>query len=219
MPQVFYAVLKERQGVANDQCLDSVLGVVEHNARLGYRRLAVPYLPPAHARNAICQEFLKQSQDAEDVVVMMDADHQYPPNVVERLAGHGKGVVAALAASKGLVPFLCAFKRAADGQLYNLTEWERDEVAECTVVGTGCIAIRRWVLEQLEHCKPSWFRYLYGGYAFEPTEDMYFGYECEKAGIPHYIDTGVWIPHLTWFFTTPNDWKEWIAEHPEARRR
>ncbi len=222
---VYYAILKERQGAANELSFDSILNVVEHNAAQGYERIAVPYMAPAHARNAICQAFLARSNDhedqrssSEDVLVMMDADHLYPRNVVERLASHRVGVVGALATAKGDVPFTCFFKRDAHGDLCNLTEWEDGELVQGTVVGTGCIAIKRWVLAKaLKHCAPSWFRYLYGGFNYEPSEDMYFGYECEKAGIPHYCDTSLWIPHLTFVFTDASSWKEYLADHPEAR--
>ncbi len=221
---VYYAILKERQGAANEHSFDSLLEVVEHNARRGYTRLSVPYLPPAHARNALCQEFLKRSNDGEDTLVMMDVDHIYPADVVERLASHRTtnsvryGVVGALATAKGDIPFTCFFRRDAQGDLCNLTEWDEGELVEGTVIGTGCIAIQRWVLDKLRHCAPSWFRYLYGGYPFEPTEDMYFGYECEKAGIPHYCDTSLWIPHVTFVFTDPSCWRQYLAEHPEARK-
>ncbi len=216
---VYYAILKERQGAANERSFDSLLNVVEHNARLGYVRMTVPYLSPAHARNAICQEFVKRAQDADDVLAMLDADHLYPQRIVEKLASHKLGVVGALATAKGDVPFTCFFKRDAQDDLCNLTEWEDGELVQGTVVGTGCIAIQRWVLDKLNHCAPSWFRYLYGGYSFEPTEDMYFGYECEKAGIPHYCDTSLWIPHLTFVFTDPSCWREYLAEHPNARKK
>jgi hypothetical protein len=226
MSKVFWEVLPERHGAAYYESYKTILDVVEYTARLkDYHRLRVRPLPVAHARNAACQAFWeteeiagkKFEQDPNDTLVMLDADHVLQADIVERLARHDKGVVGALATSRGEVPFICAFGRGADGNLYNMSEWKDGELAECVVTGSGAIAIKRWVLYRLKHCAPSWFRYLYGGHRFESTEEMYFGYECAKAGIPHYVDTSIWIPHCTTYFTTPDDWRQYYKDHPEIK--
>lgn len=228
MPKVFWEVLPERHGAAYYEAYATILNVVEFTARLkDYHRLRVRPLPVAHARNAACQAFMDinningqpYEQDPNDTLVMLDSDHYLPTDIVYRLAQHDKGVVGALATSRGDVPFLCFFGRGADGEVYNMSEWEDNELAEGVVVGSGAIAIKRWVLQKLDHCKPSWFRYLYGGFKFESTEEMYFGYECAKAGISHYCDTSIWIPHCTVAYTTPEEWRQWWKDNPGHNAR
>jgi hypothetical protein len=226
MPKVFWTMLKERHGVAYAESLDSLLNITEHNARLkDFHRLTIRPLPVAHARNAACQAFWETTeiagkefeQSPEDTLVMLDCDHVMQADIVEKLAAHKKGVVGALATSRGETPFICFFGRREDGNIYNLSEWEDGELAEGVVVGSGALAIKRWVLYRLMHMQPSWFRYTYGGYRFEATEEMIFGYECDKAGIPHYCDTSLWIPHCTTAYTTPDEWRAWFKDHPETR--
>lgn len=228
MSKTFWVMLKERHGIPYAEALDDLLEITEYNARKkDYHRLKVRPLPVAHARNAACQAFWETTeihgkpftQDPNDTLVMLDCDHRMPKDIVERLAAHDKGVVGALATSRGEVPFLCFFGKGKDGGLYNMSEWEDNELAEGVVVGSGAIAIKRWVLQKLEHMLPSWFRYTYGGHRFESTEEMIFGFECAKAGIPHYCDTSIWIPHLVNAYVTPAEWREWYKDHPEVKTK
>lgn len=224
MSKTFWTMLKERHGIPYAEALDCLLAITEHNARLkDFHRLTVRPLPVAHARNAACQAFWETEEingkkftpDPNDTLVMLDSDHIMQPDIVEKLAAHDKGVVGALATARGEVPFLCMFGKGADGHVYNMSEWEDGEMVEGVVVGSGAIAIKRWVFYRLQHCSPSWFRYLYGGHRFESTEEMYFGYECNKAGIPHYCDTSIQIPHILNAYVTPEDWRRYYKDHPE----
>lgn len=222
MSKVFWTTLNERHGASYEESFNTILDVVGYTARFpNYYRMVGKYAPPAHARNRACQTFMRTSDpDPNDTLVMLDVDHYYQADIVHRLASHDEGVVGALATSRGDMPFLCFFRRdPADGIMYNMSDWEDGEYVEGTIIGTGAIAIKRWVLEKLAHCAPSWFRYTYNGYDQEATEDMYFGYECEKADIPHYCDTSLWIPHCTVAYTTPDDWKAYAKDHPEVRNR
>ncbi len=217
MSKVFWAMLTERNGVSYSESFECLADIVAHNARLkDYYRMVGKPNPIAHARNAACQTFMAASKDPQDTLVMLDVDHIMQVDLVQRLAAHDKGVVGALATTRGQMPFVCVFKRMPDGQYNQMTEWDEGELVEATIVGTGAIAIKRWVLEKLAHCAPSWFRYQYAGYPFEATEDMYFGYECEKAGISHWCDTSLWIPHCVVAYTTPQEWLDYIKDHPEV---
>lgn len=229
MSKVFWRILPERTGASNVETFEVAQNIAEHCGRLkDYHRLKLDrHLPPAHARNAACQAFMeveeiggkKVQQSPDDTLVMLDCDHLMQEDIVPKLAAHTVGVVGALATSRGDVPFICAFGYGKDGSVYNLSEWEDGELAECMVVGSGAIAIKRWVFYRLQHCQPSWFRYQYGGYRFESTEEMYFGYECAKAGISHYVDTSIWIPHLTSAYTTPDEWRAYYRDHPEVKSK
>ena len=223
MSKTYWTMLKERHGSAYAEGFDSAMRIMEYTARLkDYHYVTTRPLPVAHARNAACQFFMEQEvypKNPDDTLVMLDADHVMEADLVEKLAAHKEGVVGALATSRGETPFLCFFGRGTDGEIYNMSEWEEGEFVKGVVVGSGAIAIKRWVFYRLQHCSPSWFRYIYGGYKFEATEEMYFGYECAKAGIAHYCDTKLWIPHCTTAYTTPDEWKAWFKDHPEIRAK
>lgn len=222
MPKTYWAIMKERHGAAYEEAFDALADIIEHTARLnGFHRMVMQTLPVAHARNAYCQEFFYRTPDPDpnDTLIMLDADHHMPRHIVEKLASHNEGVVGAMATSRAETPFIPFWKRGEDGVLYSVTDWEDGEFVEGTIIGTGAIAIKRWVLEKLKHCAPSWFRYQYAGKAYEATEDMYFAYECEKLGIAHWCDTSLWIPHCTVAFTTPAEWREYIKDNPQVRNR
>jgi len=223
MGNTYWAIMKERHGAAYEESFDALADVIEYTARLrGFFRMVEKTLPVAHARNRYAQMFMRETPNPQpdDTFVMLDVDHAMSRDIVEKLAAHEVGVVGALATSRGThKPFTPFFKRGADGVLYALTEWADGEFIEGTIIGTGAIAIKRWVLEKLNHCAPSWFRYEYRGKDYEATEDMYFAYECEKAGISHWCDTNLWIPHCTVMYTTPAEWREYLQDHPEAKNR
>lgn len=223
MPKVYYGFLQERTGSPYWESNLSANQVIEHTARLGpdYEMIALRSLPVAHARNAHCQYFMAQNGngDGDDVLVMMDVDHIYPPDIVPKLAAHppARGVVCGLAVARGETPFVCFFGANDKGNMTAMSAWQQGEIAEGWVGGTGAIAIKRWVLWALYDRAPSWFRYIYGGYEFEPTDEMDFGYACHRRGIKHYCDTNIWIPHVSVEFRTPDDWHAYVQAHPEVR--
>ncbi len=221
MEKTFYIVLQERTGSATWECNNSVQEMIVHTARLpGFHLMTNRSLPVAHARNAACQAFMGDVKDPDpwDTLVMIDADHVVPPNLVEKLSRHRLGVVAALAVARGSDRnFVCFFGRASNGEMRPLLEWEDGELVEGMVAGTGAIAIKRWVLWALHDRAPSWFRYIYGGFDLEPTDEMDFGYACHERGIHHYCDTSLWIPHASVRLATPEDWRRYVREHPHVR--
>lgn len=217
---VYWEVLPERNGAAYYESYSTILDVVEYTARLqGYNRLRVPPTATAHARNAACQFFYETAKDDNDTLVMLDADHKLPRDVVRKLAEHDKGVVGALAAMRGDIPFLNFFVRNDKGEIQNLTKWKDGELVEGMILATCGIAIKKWVLKKLSYCAPSWFRYIYTGSTFEPSEEMYFGYECARQGIPHYCDTSIYLPHCQVNDVTPDDWREFYKQYPDVKRQ
>lgn len=222
MPKVYWALMKERHGAAYEEAFDAITDVIEYTARLkDFHRIVLAQMETAHARNAHCQVFYytTENPDPNDTLVMLDADHVFQKDIVEKIAAHEHGVVGAMATTRGEIPFVPFWKRGEDGKMYNLTEWEDGEIIKGTLVGTGTIAIKRWVLEKLKDSAPSWFRYTYKGYNYEASEDMYFGFECEKHGIPHYLDTNLWIPHCLVYYTTPADWRDYMRDNPKVKNR
>jgi hypothetical protein len=209
-PQVYWAVLWERTSPfqASDALLDVAAICVQH----GYVRIAVPYMAVDDARNKITEVFLAQSSNPEDTLVMLDNDHAHPHDVVTALATRPEGVVGALAFRRWPPHDPLFFVRQPDGTIRQPAEWEPGRVYECDAVGTGAIAIKRWVFERLLECgnELPFFRMTYGEGGVR--EDMYFALLCERAKVRHHCHTGVEIPHLSTSYIDSHTWRVYCAE-------
>jgi hypothetical protein len=220
MATVFWAALLERS-VPEHGAL-SLMAVASHCGKNGYRQLGLSYMRTDAARNTLIAKFREVAHDPNDVLVMLDCDHRHPMDIVERLVSHGPeiGVVGAQAHRRGSPFDMCAFVRVGQ-QLHTLGEWPPDSLIPVAIVGTGAIAIRRWVFDQLDAAgfPQPFFRYVYtdGGLNM-PSEDIFFGLICEQAGIPHHVDTGCVTPHLIVNEIDQSSWEQWRREHAERMR-
>lgn len=210
--------MPERNGVANDVVYNSMLDVAISAGKNGYLRMAPGYTRTDYNRNECCKKFLEVSQRDNDLLIMLDADHKYPANILERLAGHdpSMGVVGALAYRRG-EPYDPLFFVRDKGGLYPLSGFERGPLYQCAIVTTSAISIRRWVLLELNHKGYvfPWFRYEYPTDSSLPSEDMYFGRICEQAGIWHWVDSGLEIPHATYGWVDHAIHEAYLESHPE----
>lgn len=200
--QVYFSVLLDKsvQEYAVMACLD----VASYSGSRGYGHITYNCQRTDVARNRLAKAFRHLSKDPNDVLIMLDCDHVHPIDIVERLANHPPelGVVGALAFSRGAPHFPCFFMRnTKTGNTMNPLEFTGG-VMKGVIVGTGAIAIRRWVFDKIADAgyKAPFF-YEYRDEMFETgnfqSEDVTFGLICEKLGIPHYCDTGLITPHLT----------------------
>jgi hypothetical protein len=218
MAQVFWSTLLERS--VQEQAVIPLLAVAGRAANQGYSLLATGYQRTDTARNYLIDVFLKNTTDPDDCLVMLDCDHAHPVDIVERLAAHNVGVVGALAFRRGEPFDPCFFVRTPDGKLAHLLEWRG--LMRGAVVGTGAVAIRRWVFDKLTEAGFGWpfFRYAYTdeetlrASGFQ-SEDVYFALNCEKAGIPHHCDTTLVTPHLITSAVDDETWKRWVTAHKD----
>ena len=86
----------------------------------------------------------------------------------------------------------------------------------CAIVGTGAIAVRRWVFDAIADAGyPAPFYYEYEPLMFETgefrSEDITFGLVCEKLGISHYCDTSLITPHLITSAVDEKAWAQYAA--------
>ncbi len=216
-PTVFWAVLLERN--IGEKPVDCLLDVAAQAGANGYGRIKCPYTASDIARNAITAAFRELARHPTDTLIMLDNDHQVPMHILQRLAEHEAGVVGALAFRRSIPYFPCFFERGPDGRPRVMTQWEGDGLRAGMMVGTGVIAIKRWVFDQLEEAgyRPPFFRYQYPTHtAIRPSEDIYFGEICEAAGIPHHVDLGCVIPHVTEGVIDADTWRAYAADHPEV---
>lgn len=217
MHDVYWSVLLEK--AMQEYAVSALLNVAMRCGGLGYKRLALPTLRTDVARNRLVDAFLAQTTDPDATLVMLDADHSHPADIVERLAKTDYGVIGALAFRR-CAPFdPCAMLRGADGDLHAIATWAPDtDVLPCTVVGTGAIAIKRWVFDKLaaEGLSAPYFQYVYpANTTVFPTEDVYFGLICEHAGIAHHVDVTLITPHLTVGSVDETSWADWLTDHPD----
>lgn len=214
MTKVYYAVLFERTLLGD--AVDALLNVAAVAGVEGHVRITIPYTRTDTARNRLVSAFMQASESPHDTLVMLDADHVHPPDIVKRLARYPQGVVGALAFRRSAPHDPCWFVRAPDGRLRQPAEFEVGSLYECDAVGTGAIAIKRWVFERLaaEH-GPAFFKYEYLDGGFSPSEDIYFARICEEAGIRHHVDTGLETPHIVNHAIALADWQAQMVNKPE----
>lgn len=198
-PQVFWAFLLIPAIL--EHAVNSVINVAMRCGRLGYHRIMLPYMRTDRARNSVINVFKKESRNPNDVLVMLDCDHEHPFDVVERLAEHPPemGVVGALAFRRYHPNDPLFFSIGETGALHSPATWETDGVYRCDVVGHGAVAIRRWVFDRLDEAGFGWpyYRYEYPtDFGCDQSEDVYFARCCHAAGINHYCATSVEVPHL-----------------------
>lgn len=214
---VWWASLCERNGAATDKCYNAMLDVAMNAGQNGYKRMSLGYSRTDYARNEFVKAFLQESKRDNDLLVMLDGDHQHPANIIERFAAEDPrlGVVGALAFRRG-EPFDPLFFIRFNGGLHAPAEFNFGEIYACAIVSTSAISIRRWVLLELEHkgyLQP-FFRYEYPVGGLGPSEDMYFGRICEQAGIAHHCDTSIIIPHATSSWVDENVFKAYLESNP-----
>ena len=220
--QLYWTVLLERHGAANDACLDTILNVAEQAGINGYQRIGFLSCPTDMARNKNVQRFLEVSKDPNDILGMLDVDHKYPADILNRMATEvypEYGVCGALAYRRGEPYDALMFVEGDDGMLHSVINMELGNVYECDFVTTSSIFIRRWVFDKLAEkgFKPPYFRYVYDENDTvheRPAEDTYFGVICREAGIKHYCHTGIEIPHLTYSWIDHVTSAKHFQEHP-----
>ena len=196
--RVFWTMLMERE--VSVFAVQALVRIAGRCARDGFNYIALPYTRTDDARNTACLALARATQDDRDTLVMLDCDHEHPPDIVRRLVAHDVGVVGALYFRRSEPYDAMCFVRGEDGQLHTPAEWDADAgLTPVAMVGTAAIAIRAGVFKRLMAAGFRWpfFRYQYAeSDAVQPTEDVYFGAICEQAGIPHHVDFSLVTPHL-----------------------
>lgn len=208
--EVFWTILPDR--TIGEYAFVASLAVASRAGNMGYSYISSNCQRTDVARNRIAAAFQKLARHKNDVLVMLDCDHAHPHDIIERLVAHGPefGVVGALAFRRGEPFYPCFFLRKEGGVLGTPLQYSGG-LMPCAVVGTGAIAIRRWVFDAIsESGHPAPFLYEYNDTMFETgefqSEDVSFGLTCEKLGISHYCDTGLVTPHLTTTAIDDNTW-------------
>lgn len=215
--KVYVAVPVERS--VQEFAFNSLLLVAAHCGKHGYNQIVWPYQRVDVARNNIVNIFMQDSHSDDDTLVMLDADHAHPADIVERLVAHDVGIVGALAFTRG-APFRPCFFYFVDGGFRTAMQWDVKGLMPCDAVGTGAIAIKRVVFRELleKGYGPHYFQCIYPETIDIPTpsEDMYFAAACYHAGIKQHVDTSLVTPHLMAAGIDETYFDEWKRANPSA---
>jgi hypothetical protein len=218
MPQVFFAPLVER-AVIEPGCNSLIACAWQAGAR-GFRLMEHPYARTDKVRQHYADGFVKEAKDPADVLVMLDNDHVHPPDIVGRLAAYPAeyGVVGGLNYRRGDDFRPNFYTRGPDGNLQVPAVLPMEGLLQCVFVGTGAIAIKRWVFDRLieKGYRAPWFRYTYLDEEGKSlSEDYWFARICEEAGIAHYVDCGLLSPHIGWGYIGREGWENYVNENQE----
>lgn len=151
-------------------------------------------------------------------ILMLDADHRHPMNIIQRLAqwvieDPDRWVVGGLNFRRGEPYDPCVGVIGEDGEFYTPHEWD-DGLIEVDRLGTGSVLIAREVFETLE--KPYfYYSYEHADEDTYPSEDYPFSEKCREAGIKLWCDTGAVSPHAMTTFVDENTYRAYCEQHPE----
>lgn len=200
VPKVYWAVPRER--FCYNEAARALENVAMRCRDLGYIKIEAGYGATDAAREGFTRMFMELSQHPDDCLVMLDNDHIHPEGIVERLSRVGNaGVVGALCRRRGDALDALVFRRnKTNGRMEQIVGWPENSVIDVDMVGSGAIAIRRWVFDKLreKYDIKYWFwQYAYNNDSSDrPGEEVRFASMCEHAGIRMACDTSTISPHL-----------------------
>lgn len=152
-------------------------------------------------------------------LMMLDADHIHPPDIIERharwvLDDPARLVIGGMHFRRGEPFEPCVFVFGPDGELRAPAAWE-DGLYQVHAIGHGTLLVSRQVFETLPQ---PWWAYTYDG-ADEgkyPSEDMWFSYQCRQHGIQLWCDTTASSPHLITNLVDEGTFRRWLEAHPQT---
>ena len=165
----------------------------------------------AEQHERIARWFVEET--SADYLLLLEQDHRFPRNLLERVANYTEPVVGALYYTRhephwpvALVPKpeWFALERAwqGDWQDVELTplwpsleeEYRRGGLNRVCAIGMGCIAIRRDVLEDWPKDRPYFCNWYQFGRHW--TDDVAFCAQALQLGYGVFVDCDLELPHL-----------------------
>lgn len=132
--------------------------------------------------------FIHAVQQSVDYLLMVDADQTFPANTIQRLAFHGKPVVAANVVTKMLPASPTARKKSYKDPIKGekvYTDPDSTGLEQVWRVGTGVMLIH---IPSVKNIEAPRFNLEWRVDDDFIGEDWYFCAKLEKAGIPIFID-------------------------------
>lgn len=190
--------LKVLVGVPSGQHWFAQFGVALGSMMVKFAMQRVPgydsqELRVANVRSSILSknrlDLVKLAKKADvDFLLMVDSDHTFPADMLHKLIGHNKPVVAVNCVTKQ-IPAQPTARRKKEGDHQGELVFSDEGNAgleRVWRVGTGVMLIRKDVLEKVPHS--AWgMTYKEDADTFQ-GEDWGFCEACEELGIPIYVD-------------------------------
>lgn len=151
-------------------------------------------------------------------ILMLDADHVHPPDIIQRLAAHiikrpEIQIVGGLNFKRAAPYDPCCFvKIPGEDDSYGFPhEWDAGLI-RVDLLGTGSILIAREVFETIDE---PYFFYDYSKVddGFYPSEDVAFSKKCDEAGIVMYVDTQTTSPHMMVAGVDEDTYRQYWTQH------
>lgn len=217
-PRILLFIPKSRSLSHMDKVFDPML----HLAAQGSARINAASSRVDVARNRAALKLLQSFRFTH--VLMLDNDHIYPPDTIERLArwvmaDPEKLVVGALNVKRTPPYEPCAWLKDEDGTFVSPYKFAKEGLYEVEAIGTGAILINRKVFERME---PPYFYNLYDmNMVWSDTwqgEDMGFSAKCRENGIKLYMDTTLSCPHVIEGSVTIDDYRRNVQDDKDYRQ-
>lgn len=146
------------------------------------------FLHPEKPRPPQYPEGVNRIYKEADYLFFVDDDMLFPPNALVKLLSHQEPIVGGLYFARSAPYLPIAYRHVEDNQWIAVTQYSAG-LQEVDAIGTGCLLIRRDVLEKLER---PWFEF-----SDRMGEDMYFCHQAKKLGYKVLLDGDVKCKHLT----------------------
>ena len=156
------------------------------------------------ARNQLVEQMLG------DWILMLDTDHIFAPDLLERMLRIRKKYKAQVVSGIYCYKFpphapvvnMWTGKDEENMRLTPLVEWDRTaEAIEVGATGAGCLLIDRKLLKKIEHTYGGPFSTLPG-----LSEDYSFCYRCHKLGVPIVLAPQIECHHIINTVLSINDY-------------
>ena len=218
MNQVYWSVLPERATMR--QPFINFMRLAERAGTNGFQYVPIPQMRPDVARDYLCSEFKKLTQNPDDVLVQLDVDHNHPVDIIERLVANDKPICAAYAVkSDPGNPIPCMWTRDQNGIL-RIPRPVAKDLIQVAVTGSGAIAIKRSVFTALDEAgfDKGYWKYQYYPDGTSGSEDIFFSQICEEVGIPVFVDGRIVTPHWTEGELDDTSYEQWCVDNPVVHR-
>ena len=146
------------------------------------------FLHPEKPRLPQYPEGVNRIYKEAEYLFFVDDDMLFPPNALVKLLAHQEPIVGGLYFARQAPYLPIAYRHVEDNQWIAVTKYQAG-LQEVDAIGTGCLLIRRDVLEKLER---PWFEF-----SDRMGEDMYFCDKAKQLGYKVLLDGDVKCKHLT----------------------
>lgn len=166
---------------------------------------------PIHMARQLISDYA--TDQGYDILIQLDDDATFPPELIRCLLAHQKEVVCALAYQRKPPHLTCAFEIGPDGLLGNpLEDIEHTGLRRVDVSGFHCSLLRTSVIKKL---RAAGIKQYYGGFENKVGEDFAFCLNLKKIGVPVHVDTELISGHIGAAITVDEQYKkDWRARNP-----